>query len=172
MLNPGCSEGKTSKEDKKGAFNSPVTLQCFRIIRTTIAEGNGLIPDQQSANKTPDQIIPTHISFITPADVKSHHLRSCSRNEHRNPSFSTFHLHFPRRLSGSSVCTANTCRPTYVLLCQLIDICRNCLEPVCAFCRGAKLKNIGAGSVQGKDFKTVGPGGAQRSKLDRSAAED
>lgn len=87
-------------------------------------------------------------------------------------SFCTFHLHFPRRLSESPVCTANTYRPTYVLLCQLIDICRNCLEPVCAFCRGAKLKNIGAGSVQGEDFKTVGPGGAQRSKLDRSAAED
>lgn len=31
------------------------------------------------------------------------------------------------------------------------------------------MKNIGAGSVQGEDFKTVGPGGAQRSKLDRRA---
>ena len=64
-------------------------------------------------------------------------------------------------LEAVKVCMVNVYRPTYVLLCQLIDICRNCLEPVCGFCCGTKLKNIGAGSVQGEDFKTVGPGGAQ-----------
>lgn len=43
------------------------------------------------------------------------------------------------------------------------------MEPVGAFGRGAELENIGAGSVQGEDFETVGPGGAQRSESDGSA---
>lgn len=87
-------EEHASKEDKEGTFNSPVTLQCFSVIWTNITEGNSLIPDQQAANKTPDQIIPTRPSSITPADVKSHHLRSRSQNEHKSfflyfsPSFS------------------------------------------------------------------------------------
>jgi len=46
-----------------------------------------------------------------------------------------------------------------------MDVCGYCLQPVGAFCSGATLKNIGAGSIQGEDFKTVGPGGESGARL-------
>lgn len=85
------------------------------------------------------------------------------RNDHKyvkNQSVSLSLFVLNKRLEGRSNRAFNVQRWTYILLCQVIDICRYCLEPVCAFCCSAKLKNIGAGSFQGEDFKTVRPGGA------------